>query len=186
MKLLPILTALIAMALPGVAQAQLEAENLLIAVPDGFIVGDAVQGGAAGTISATEFVPKGQTVQEWSEMVTVQVLHGATIGANALGEQVKTGWEGACPKSTVKRLGANKANGYSFVMWSYICPLNPQTKKPETMWLKAIRGGDALYVVQYAFRAAPTVATTEAALAYLDRVAVCDTRKPEHPCPKAK
>jgi len=186
MKLLRTLTVLVAMSLPGAALAQLEAENLLVGLPDGFVVANAVQGGEKGTISASEFIPNGETVDDWSKMVTIQVLHGATIGPDGLAEQVKTGWIGACPGSTVDRVAHGRVNGYRFSLWSFRCALNAQTSKPETMWLKAIAGEDALYIVQYAFRADPSEPLAKEAMSYLSKVAACDTRKPKHPCPKSK
>ena len=51
------------------------------------------------------------------------------------------------------KLTEGDVNGFPFVLWSFVCPLNPQTGKPETMYFKGITGSDAFYSVQYAFRA---------------------------------
>ena len=182
MKLLPILAVLAATTLPGAACAQekLEAENLLVGVPDGFVVGDRADG-KSGLIAA-EFIPQGETIEDWTRMVTVQVFRGEKHGPDKFAQNLKIGWEGAC----VERLGSGAVNGYRYSAWSFGCPLNPKTSKPETMWLKVIRGKDALYSVQYAFRALPTAEFEKAANEYLARVAVCDTRAPKHPCPPNK
>ena len=190
MKLLLMLAALAAIVLPGAAYAQaapdtkLDAENLLVKIPNGFVVGDRAEVNAG--LTAAEFIPSGETVQDWSSMVTVQVLHGSREGPDKFAEHLKLGWEGACANSKVDRLGGGKVNGYRYVAWSYGCPLNPQTKKPETMWLKVVRGKDALYVVQYAFRALPSDEFEKTANGYLAGVSVCDTRDPNHPCPPGK
>lgn len=72
---------------------------------------------------------------------------------------------------------------FNDAVWLYQCPLNPQTQKPEIMWLKAIQGADALYSVQYAYRRPAEPALIGPAMSYLKSVAVCDPRKPDHPCP---
>jgi hypothetical protein len=116
-------------------------------------------------------------------MVTVQVLRGTSADGDQLAEQVKSGWTGVCAGSTVERRDAGTVNGYPWVLWHFGCPMNPQTGKPEAMWLKAVRGADALYVVQQAHRALPSDELEARAVEYLGSVSVCDTRGPEHPCP---
>lgn len=186
MKLLPILAALAVMTLPGAASAQekLDAENLLVGVPDGFIVGDKAEDGKG--LVAAEFIPKGETVQDWTSMITVEVFRGAPFGRDKFAQHLKDGWEGACKDSKVEKLGEGRVNGYRYSAWYFGCPLNPQTNKPESMWLKAIRGNDAFYAIQYSFRALPTDQFKAIADKYLGAASVCDTRKPEHPCPTAK
>ncbi len=51
----------------------LEAENLLVAMPPGYKVGY-TNHTAKGVI--TEMVPAGETVETWTEMVTVQIFFG--------------------------------------------------------------------------------------------------------------
>jgi hypothetical protein len=51
------------------------------------------------------------------------------------------------------------------------------------MWMKAISGADAAYVVQYAYRANLTEEREQAALDYLKGVSACDTRVKAHACP---
>jgi hypothetical protein len=62
------------LALVGAAtptQAQLKDENLLVALPQAFKVGftDSSDG-----INMQEWVPASETVQNWTEMVTVQIF----------------------------------------------------------------------------------------------------------------
>jgi hypothetical protein len=185
MKLLLLLAALSAIALPGAAYAQLAGENLLVNMPDGFAAA-AQTASKDGGLSAAEFIPTGETLETWSSMVTVQVFRKAKVGPKKFLAQLKTGWEGACPNSKVEHHLEGGINGYRYVEWYFGCPLNPKTNKPESMWLKVMRGEDALYVVQYSFRALPDDKLEATALAYLAKVGVCDTRKPEHPCPATK
>jgi hypothetical protein len=174
--------AVIAAVLAGApARAELLAENLLTNLPDGFKVGFQTR---QGQMDMMEFVPAGETVEDWSAMVTVQVFHGqANADGDAFARRLAELWEGGCKGSKAERLDGGQVNRYPFVLWHYACPRNPQTGKPESMWLKAISGTDALYLVQYAYRAVPSVELERPALAYLAKASVCDTRKEDRACP---
>ena len=162
--------------------AQLQDENLLAGVPEGFEVG--YQASQNGMVIA-EFVPKGETVEAWSRMITVQVFRGLpNADGDQLASNMQQGWETACAGSDVGRDDAGTVNGYEWVAWHFSCPLNPETSLPETMWLRAISGADALYVVQYAYRALPSAECETPATEYLATISVCDTRRPDRPCPE--
>jgi hypothetical protein len=62
------------------------------------------------------------------------------------------------------------------------CPNNPRTGRPETTAFRIIRGEDALYDVQYAWRSVPSDEAVEAAMKILGQFTVCDSRRVEHPC----
>jgi hypothetical protein len=131
-----------------------------------------------------EFVPDAESVENWSTMVTVQIFHDVRNGdGDAFAGNLGRLWQGACPDSSADKLEGGEVNGFRFALWSYACPLNGQTNKPETMWLKAISGADALYVVQYAYRASPTAEREQEAVSYLAKASACDTRRDDRPCP---
>jgi len=165
---------------PGLGQG-LEAENLLTGLPEGFEPGFQA---SEGVMDMTEFVPVGETVKEWTRLVTIQVFKGeGNAPIQLFAESLQQGWNSACTDASSARLGEGDVNGYPYADWHFVCPLSPHTDKPEAMWLRAVSGNDAFYVVQYAFRAEPTPDREAEARAYLDRVSVCDTRLPERACP---
>ena len=53
------------------SQAQLKGENLLVAPPPGFKVGFK---GSRNDMNMLEWIPASETVQDWTEMVTVQIF----------------------------------------------------------------------------------------------------------------
>jgi hypothetical protein len=165
---------------PALAQG-LTAENLLVGLPEGFVSGyDGAQDGQ----ELHEFVPQGESVDDWSRMVTIEIFHDAhNIDLVAFAQDIARSWQDACPGSSVGGLGQGGINGYPFVVWRYLCPDNPATDKPEIMWMKAISGADAAYVVQYAYRAELTDDREQAALDYLKAVSACDTRVKAYACP---
>jgi hypothetical protein len=123
-------------------------------------------------------------VENWSRLITVQIFHGhANASPDAFADRLATGWKSACAGGQDQKVRDGNENGYPIVVWLYVCPLNPATHKPETMWLKAISGSDSLYAVQYAAREAPSKEMVTPAMEFLRQVMVCDTRRPDRPCP---
>jgi hypothetical protein len=159
----------------------LNGENLLTSLPAGFKIGfQAVK----GPMTIAEYVPTAETVQDWSQMVTVQVFHNAPgADPDGLAGGVKGGWMGACPGSDVRKIKDGTENGYRFSLWLFMCAQNPGTGKPENMFAKIISGNDSLHSVQYAYRTAMTREMIPPTMKYLETVQVCDTRKSDHPCP---
>lgn len=162
----------------------LQDENILLPQPDGFKVGSH---GRQAQMEATEYVPTGETVEDWSRMITEQIFFGRrNVDPDDLPNFMAKSWGAVCPGGVAERTGRTSENGYPVATWQFRCPMNPQTHKPETMWMKVISGADALYSVQYAYRRAPSDDLAGPATAYLNRVKVCDTRDPAHPCPALK
>jgi hypothetical protein len=167
-------------AVSAASAAPLEDENLLVAVPDGFVSGYQA---AQGSMTMQEFVPRGQTVETWSRMVTVQVFHNLHASPDAFADNLRKGWLGACPGSQVSKIKAGAVNGYAYALWRFTCPLNPSVGKPENMFAKFISGNDSFYSVQYAYRTPFTAKLAPPATAYLGGVSVCDSRLRDRPCP---
>ncbi|TAJ35483.1 MAG: hypothetical protein EPO55_25265 [Reyranella sp.] len=168
------------LCLGAVAHAQLKDENLLVAMPAGFKVG--YQGSANG-ILMQEWIPPNETVEAWSEMVTVQVfLNRKDLDPVQFLATMEKQWAGACKGSNATPAMTGQANGYPSATMLLRCPLLAASGKPETTMLKAIKGNDSFYLVQRAVRSLPTPAQLERTKQYLDGVSVCDTRRPANPC----
>jgi hypothetical protein len=162
------------------AHAQLKNENLLVAMPQGFKVG--FQDSRNG-MNMKELVPAAETVQNWTEMVTVQVfLKRTDLDPVQFLTTLARQWAGACPGSTATPAATGKTNGYVSAMLLLRCPLLASSGKPETAMIKAIKGNDSFYVVQRAARSAPDDAQLARMKAYLETVSACDSRLPAHPC----
>ena len=173
--------ALLAGASPVIADA-LQDENLLTTMPSGFKTGYSASNGKEDMM---EYVPSAETVEDWTKMVTVQVFHDAkNVDPDAFAANIADGWKSSCTGGDAEKITTGVENGYPIAVWAYDCALNPETNKPESMWLKVTSGGDALYSVQYAYRAKATGDLATPALDYLHSVMVCDTRRNDRPCPK--
>lgn len=164
------------------AFAQLQDENILMGLPDGYVVGHQDKG-ANGMI--VEMVPQGETVENWTQMVTMQIFfHRGDMTPQAFEQNMQANWSNSCPNSQYRQIRSGAENGYSFSFWLLDCPLNSQSGKPETTFFKAIQGNDAFYVVQKAFRGEPTKDQIVDWTQLAGKVQVCDTRLPEQACPE--
>ena len=127
------------------AQAQ---ERLVSPALPGFVEGHAARNHEQ---SIREEVPRGESVEAWTAMVTTQwfAFEGITLEgfvANFLG-----GLERACPAARVEGPVAVEGHGAPAVRFAADCPRSPATGRRETMQVLAILG-DALHVKQVAFR----------------------------------
>jgi hypothetical protein len=163
----------------ALVESTLANETLLARLPDGY-KRDFEQKTNESLIS--EMVPVGQSVSNWTEMVTVQVFYALKTTPEQFKVQMEKERAAACPGSGTQPVAQGNENGYPSLVWLQDCPLNKATGKPEITWFKAIAGNDRFYVVQVAFKAWPSKELIAQWMHYLRDVRVCDTRLPERPC----
>jgi len=171
-------------ALAGPALAQLQDENLLAPMPEGFkSATQQVQGG----VVFQEWIPSGESLANWSEMVTIQILLGKKDidGGRYLGG-IRSEWLKACPETRPNAVTAGRTNGYPNWSMDLQCPRLANTGKPETTLFRSFQGRDSFYSVQRSARAVPDGAQRAKMAAYIESVTVCDTRSSAHPCPDLK
>jgi hypothetical protein len=175
------LALLVLLLLLRAASAQLAGENLLVAMPPGYKIGYRVE---RGNMVMNEMVPAGQTVDDWSEMVTVQIFHGLKAPPEKFRDALQQRWIAACPGGSGANVLSGSENGYPVLVWLLDCPKNPQSGKPEITWFKAIAGNDSFYLVQKAFKFKPDKQQVDRWMAYLKSIAVCDKRIAARACPQ--
>jgi hypothetical protein len=182
LQTLLILVALFYCARP--AAAELVNENLLAPAPPGFKIGFRDK---KNDLQMTEWVPANETVEKWTEMLTVQVFHGLKIAPEPFMRQLESSWRTACPGAgDAQPVVSGVENGYPALLWILDCPRNPATEKPELTWFKGIQGNDSFYVVQKAFKFNPTKEQIGRWINYLRAVRVCDSRIADRACPQTK
>jgi len=159
----------------------LENENLLAGLPEGFKVD---YQGKENNFVISEMVPEGESVNDWTTLITVEIFLGEKNTTPEQYQQTLTErWFGACENSGTHPVADGAENGYNFILWQLYCPVNSSTQKPELTYLKAIQGNDSFYLVQVAFRYQPTEEDVTHWIEYLKKVQVCDSRIPEQACP---
>jgi hypothetical protein len=166
------------------AAAELVNENLLAGAPPGYKIGFRDK---KNDLQMTEWVPASQTVENWTEMLTVQVFYGLKIAPEAFMQQLEARWRNACPGAGgAQPIVGSVENGYPSLLWILDCPKNPGTDKPELTWFRAVQGNDSFYVVQKAFKFTPTKEQITRWIGYLKAVRVCDSRIADRACPQTK
>ena len=166
------------------AQAQPQGENLIVLPPAGFVVGHS---DTTNFVSLTEWIPAHETVQNWSEMVTVQIFsRRADLNPVPFLTTLQGHWLAACPGSTPAAVAPDKANGYEAATMLLRCARLAATSRPETTMFRAIKGKGSFYVVQRAIRSSGTPDEVERMKRYLGEVSVCEGGSPDRPCPGVK
>ncbi len=170
-------------ALIAPASAQLVNENLLVTVPPGYKID--FQDKKPNSLM-NEMVPAAESVNNWTEMVTVQIFYHLKAAPEQFVDKVASGWKASCPGASTSTIASGPENGYPAGVWLLKCPKNPSTGKPEITWIKAMQGNDSFYVVQKAFKFTPSNDEVVQSMKYLRAVAVCDSRLPDRACPQTK
>ena len=164
---------LVAMAL--IAQA---GEWLAMPMPDGFATGYR-QTAQMGSIE--ERIPKGETVESWTRMITLITLNGDLEPELYAGEFDKR-LVGGCPGAkawprTKSHMGARPA-----IDGRLDCPRNPTTGLPETLFYRIAGAPGHIHMVQVAFRSVPDAGGIAWARAQIDGTVLCVPGSNEPAC----
>jgi hypothetical protein len=110
-----------------------------------------------------ESVLKGETVDRWSQMITVTGAQGLAVNPNGSPqgflENIAGGFKRACPDTfSIRGLGALKISGFDGFAGVVGCGTvdSGGTKHSEAALLISIKGSADYYTVQWAERAAPS------------------------------
>ncbi len=127
------------------------------------------------TQAIREEVPEGESVKDWSRMVTTQRFGGLaalTTAENYLGTITRS-VERACPGAQIGAVRQLSLNGRSAVRVTIDCPVLAQTGKRETFLLEATGGTFDMLVKQVAFRGPHSAADIAWANGFLDALVYC-------------
>jgi hypothetical protein len=128
-------------------------------------------------IDMYEFIPKNETLEDWSKMITTNIFHrNLNISPQEYVKVIKAKWEESCEEGYTKLLPHGKENGYEYALVMLYCKKSNQIKKEQLTYLKAIKGNDSFYVVQKAFTFLIEKNQIIDTMRYLKRIGVCDTR----------
>jgi len=171
LALLPLLATMVGAA-DDAPTAQ--TEMLGIDLPDQFEVGHQARD---ASMQMLEIVDPPETVDNWTKLVTVQLIFGLASGSTA--EDFYSGWLEAvrtsCP-GTEEALIKGTVDGKAAIRATLSCPNDPETGKPQNIEAFLVRGDVNVMVVRLAFRHA----LGEEDKALIERVAhslkVCDQR----------
>jgi hypothetical protein len=134
--------------------------------------------------SIVERVPNGETVDEWTRMLTSQrfVGRGRDPGPHQLLANIQGLLAQQCPGGGTSPIVDMLVSGRPAAQMRSDCPLNPQTGKPETFFIVAVAGTKDLYSEQVAFRRVPTAADVAFAMKDLQGLRLCTAASKESAC----
>jgi hypothetical protein len=150
------------------------AEHLAALEVPGFVVGYEV---ANEREEIREEVPIGETVQDWTRMVTTQRFAGAgtRVTPTAFVEVVASNLVAGCPGARTSKVLTTPRGGRPAARMRAFCPLVAATGKPETFIMLVIAGTEDILVKQVAMRRIPTDEDVLWGEALLDAVVFCET-----------
>ena len=146
-------------------------ERLEAPTPPGFVTGYDAHN---TQIAITERIPRGETVEQWSRMITVQRFTGiARVGGHGFLDRLANGVKRSCQGASTTPIVDSVADGRAVASMRADCPLNSATGKAEVFFVTVFTGAADIHSVQYAFRSVPTAKDAAVAEAYLDSIALC-------------
>jgi hypothetical protein len=184
------LAALGALSLSAFAQGA--GEQLFLLPPQGWTV---AKHDVRNNTEFSALLPPGQTAQNWTEMITVELINGkpamdVQTTLNARLDLINQGCDdvGAGPPQL------SVENGYETGVRAFACPKTKKFGKGELSLYKVIIGRNRTYVVSRAWSGEPfqkdklplPAKTTEEWLGFMSKILVCEPGERTHPCPQAK
>ena len=167
---------------------------VMLAYPAGFRIAAENDNGAQ---AIQEAVPAGETVEKWTQMITLTGAKGLAGNANVtpqrLLEQIAASFQGACPFTYAARaLGPMKVSGHDGFAALVGCgAVQSGTARSEVAVMLAVKGANDYYTIQWAERGAPLARAPEldekkwqARLKQLDPIKLC-ARVPGEQAPYA-
>jgi hypothetical protein len=176
---------------PGTAQKDRMAEMLHVPIPPGWVLADrsATQG-----MILSEYVPAGQTMDRWTEMIAVMTIDrraapSLAVLAQRLDQRFRSG--AGCAVTPIVEPPTVRSEGpYPYAVQAVLCGRTERWGQGEYMVHRVIEGRDAYYDVQRSRRLPPAASadlpvTPEMraeAVGLLKAVGVCDNRLPDRKC----
>ncbi|WP_343715022.1 hypothetical protein [Inquilinus sp.] len=176
---------------PGMARKDRMAELLFVPIPQGWVLANR---GTTPEMILSEYVPAGQTVDRWSDMITVmtidrQAAPSLAVLVQRLDQRFRSG--AGCAVAPLVEPPTFRSDGpYPFAVQAVICGRTENGGMGEYMAHRVIEGRDAYYDVQRSWRLPPatsanlpvTAKMRDEAIGLLQAVGVCDNRLPDRKC----
>jgi hypothetical protein len=176
---------------PGTAQRDRMAEMLQVPIPLGWILANR---GATPEMILSEYVPAGQTMDRWTDMIAVMTIDrraapSLAVLAQRLDRRFRSG--AGCAVAPIVEPPMVRSDGpYPYAVQAVLCGRAERWDKGEYTVHRVIEGRDAYYDVQRSWRLPPAASTDlpvtpemrDEAVGLLKAVGVCDNRLPGRKC----
>lgn len=176
---------------PGTAQKDRMAEMLHVPIPARWVLANR---GATPEMILSEYVPAGQTMDRWTDMIAVMTINrraapSLAVLAQRLDQRFRSG--AGCAVAPIVEPPTVRSDGpYPYAVQAVLCGRTERWGKGEYMVHRVIEGRDAYYDVQRSWRL-PSAASADLpvtpemraeAVGLLQAVGVCDNRLPDRKC----
>lgn len=160
--------------------APAHAERLSLTQLPGFVIG---HNATNGEQSIVEQVPQGETVENWTRMVTTQRFAGLAQRTTpaALARTMVDGAAKACPGAKASPIATAPVSGRPAARFQLDCPRS-RGGIPETFLFLGIAGQSNIYVKQVAFRGRFVAADLAWGRSILSAIALCADRDRQPAC----
>ncbi|MBF0324761.1 hypothetical protein [Magnetospirillum moscoviense] len=144
-------------------------------------------------MSITRLFPPGEDDKNWNELITVQVYTAHDQSPRTFIDSVIQYSRDNCEAAGASAVTEVPTNGYPMAVVSVTCTKGRKSGMGGFVLVQAIRGREALYVVQRQWRGLPfakdqTPPFPDGLLRrwseFSHQVSLCDTRDNRYPCPK--
>lgn len=157
-------------------------ETLQLLLPEGYFVAHEQ---STDTASILEFLPEGQSLDDWSRMVTVtRSALGHPAPARAITATLAQSMLNTCESLSARVVQESAQNGYETVTLLTHCPQSVMDASvSESAIIKVIAGAQTAHTVQFAWRAALAGEDVfQGWLGWSEAQILCDGDLPAHPC----
>lgn len=184
-----VMTALAALPVQAQAQQQQAGERLLMHAPAGWSA-IPLQRGEKMVIS--RLFPPGENEKQWTQAITVQMYPGSDQSPRSFIENIIAYSRDNCEAVGPGPVNENQNNGYPAANVTITCTKGRTSGLGSFALIQAIRGRDALYVVQRQWRGPAFGKDQNPAFPpdmlkdwgdFSKTVGLCDGRDSRHPCP---
>jgi len=175
---LPLAICLLA-ASPLMAKAPKKGEVLLMQIPKNYQRAFADR---TPRQMLQEFVPKGQNVKSYREMISLQIFYGG-LGASAekFAKHMLALNSKICPKASGRIEILSRENRYPVALYSYACKAKTSARSEWGLG-KVIEGKDSLYVVIKIWKKPPSTRKRAKWHKFIEDIRLCDTRRGKKAC----
>jgi hypothetical protein len=170
--------------------AFIEGEQLLAQPPVGW---QQTFSSASKGLRMAQFIPEQEDAENWVHKISFESLADQPLpDPSDFLELISSDQQRQCPDFEGFDTFSGLENGYPTSVQLHTCPRNKNTDKSAASMIKVIRGNDYFYIVTRSQQgdglkkgdALLTETQVAAWSLYLRTVGICDTTRPEHPCPQ--
>ena len=163
-------------------------ENILVPTISGWKLD---WGKKTSRFQTTEFVPKSESVKNWTQLLTVQIIYGQNrLNPATFSSNMAARFQKGCTEVEANTTPISVHNGYPTAELTLVCARELKSGKGSVTMMRSFAGRDSFYIVQRAWRGAPfplersplSQDTTDDWRAFLNSVRECDTRRESNPC----